>query len=171
MVFGRGTDQLEFLIQKANIPGISISDTPQPTTFGTTIPVPTMGVAFEPLTVEFIVDENLENWKTLYSWIRNLSNIDTDDQYNLSSYQSWHKVASLFVYDSTAKFNAGTDCTGVTLRIDFNYIIPTSLSGIIFQSDSTDVIIQKATCKFKYSYYDLNPDATAIIEGGNQIVT
>jgi uncharacterized ubiquitin-like protein YukD len=40
-----------------------------PTILGTTIPVPTMTIQFEQLNVEFLVDSNLANWKSIYSWI------------------------------------------------------------------------------------------------------
>jgi hypothetical protein len=160
LVFGRGTDQMELMVQRANIPGIRVSDQPQPTTLGTTIPVPSLAVAFEPLNVEFIVDSNLSNWKSLYSWIRNISNIADDDSYNLV-YSDWHYQASLLIYDPLSKIStqAQTGCNNVLLSVNFKHIIPVALSGINFQSDSADLLIQKATCSFKYSHYELDPDA------------
>ena len=55
--FGRGTRQLELMIQKCNLPGLIIPDQAQPTIFGTTIPIPSMAIQFETLNVEFIVDK------------------------------------------------------------------------------------------------------------------
>ena len=158
MVFGRGTSAMEFMIQKANLPGISLPDVPQPTIFGTTIPVPTTAIVHEPLAIEFIVDADLANWKTLYSWMRNMSNIADSTSYNLE-YQDWHYQASLFVYDPTTKFDISGGCNLINLEVRFWNIIPVALSGINFQADSVDLIVQKATCKFKYSYYTFIPDA------------
>lgn len=148
--FGRGTTQFELNCQKANLPGCTVPDTKQPTIFGTTVPVPTMQFNYETLNVEFIVDSNLTNWKSLYSWMRNIANIDTDNTYNLD-YQDWHHEATLTLYDPVAS------CP--TLTVTFRYIVPTNLSGLVFQADSSDAIIQKATCRFTFSYYELNPDA------------
>jgi hypothetical protein len=53
----------------------------------------------------------------------------------------------LFLYDPA------TNCE--ILRAKFNYIIPIKLNGLNFQADSSDAIIQKTTCTFKYSYFDL----------------
>lgn len=153
LIFGRGTKQMELLCQRVNLPGISVPDQAQPTTLGVNIPVPTVAATFEPLTVEFIVDSDMENWKSIYSWIRNITNIQNDTDFNLE-YQDWHHSANLFVYSST------TNCE--ILRATFHYIIPSSLGGLVFQSDSSDALIQKATCRFKYSYFDLwigNEDA------------
>jgi hypothetical protein len=150
LVFGRGTQQFELNCQKANLPGCTIPDTNQPTIFGTTIPVPTMQFNYETLNVEFIVDSELENWKSLYSWMRNMANISTDDTNNLA-YQDWHHEATLSLFDPA------TGCS--SLVVTFRYIVPTNLSGLIFQADSADAIVQKATCRFKFSYYELTPDA------------
>lgn len=131
------------------MPGCSIADHPQPTILGTTVPVPTLQFMYEPLNVEFIVDSELENWKSIYSWMRNMSNIADDIGYNLP-YQQWHHQAVLTIYNPTNTCNY--------TQISFKYIIPTNLSGINFQSDSADAIIQKATCRFKFSYYEILPD-------------
>jgi hypothetical protein len=156
LVFGRGTKQFELNCQRVNLPGCTVPDTAQPTIFGTTVPVPTMQFNYETLNVEFIVDSRLENWKSLYSWMRNLANIENDDQNNIK-YQDWHRSANLLIYDPTST------CTNLT--VTFKYIVPTNLSGVIFQSDSADAILQKATCKFKFSYYTLDPDAPGNLTG------
>lgn len=158
LFFGRGTRQFELNCQKANLPGCTVPDVNQPTTLGTTIPVPTMQFNYETLNVEFIVDSNLENWKSIYSWMRNLANIENDTQNNLD-YQDWHYQATLSIYDPS------TQCP--FLNVQFYYIVPTKLSGLIFQVDSADAIIQKATCQFKYSYYEFCPDAPADLSGTN----
>lgn len=158
LFFGRGTSQFELNCQKANLPGCTVPDVNQPTIFGTTVPVPTMQFNYETLNVEFIVDSNLENWKSLYSWMRNLANIENDTENNLD-YQNWHYQATLSIYDPA------TQCPKLNVR--FYYIVPTKLSGLIFQVDSADAIIQKATCQFKYSYYDFCPDASEDLYGQN----
>lgn len=151
----RGTKILELLIQKTNLPGISISDQPQPTIFGTTIPVPTLGIQFEPLSVEFLVDKNLNNWKSIYSWMRNISNIENDVDHNLE-YQKWHYNAALQIFDNSPE---SYKCDIPLLTVEFGNLIPVKLSGLIFQSDNSDTVQLRASCTFKYSFYNLNPDA------------
>jgi len=166
LVFGRGTSQMELMCQRANIPGIRLNEQAQPTVLGTTIPVPTLGISFEPLSIEFLIDSNLTNWKSLYSWIRNLSNI-ADDSTNNIPYQEWHYKATLFVYDTNYKFpnpsNLTTKCSDIVFTVNFKHIVPVSLSGINFQADSADLLPQKATCSFKYSHYEFTPDAPSTL--------
>ncbi len=146
LIFGRGTKQMELMCQRANLPGIAVPDQNQPTVLGVNIPVPTMSANFELLNVEFIVDSDLTNWKNLYSWIRNITNIQNDIDHNLM-YQDWHHSANLYLFDPS------NNCS--ILQTTFHYIIPVKLNGLVFQADSSDAVIQKATCSFKYSYYDM----------------
>jgi hypothetical protein len=146
LIFGRGTNQMELMCQKVNLPGIAIPDQPQPTRLSTQIPIPTMVTNFELLSVEFVVDSELSNWLSLYSWIRNFSNIENDVEHSLQ-YQDWHHQANLYIFDSATRCEI--------LHATFHYIIPIKLSGMNFQADSADVLLQKATCSFKYSFYNL----------------
>ena len=145
------------MCQRVNLPGISIGEAQQPTTLGVTVPYATLAASFEPLKVEFIVDYNLENWKSLYSWIRNITNIQNDTDHNLN-YKQWHIDADLYIFDPLT-------CSTSTLQVKFKHIIPVNLSGINFQSDNQDVNIVKATAMFKYSYYTLSPDADSNLLG------
>ena len=117
LTFSRGTSQFELMCQRVTLPGLSIGETKQPTTLGTTIPIPTLAANFEPLKVDFIVDNDLTNWKSIYSWMRNISNIDN--------------------------------------------VIPTSLGGLAFQTDNSDVNLVKCNASFAYSYYTMIPDANS----------
>ena len=151
----RGTSRLELMVQSANLPGITIPDQAQPTIFGTTIPVPSMTAQFEPLFVEFLVDQDLENWKSIYSWMRNVTNIRDAQEYPLA-YQNWHYTASLIIPNGVYKYNCPPT---PALTITFANIVPVKLSGLPFKADVNDAIPLKATCTFKYSYYTMSPDA------------
>jgi hypothetical protein len=157
LTFSRGTSQFELMCQRANLPGLSIGETKQPTTLGTTIPVPTLSATFEPLRVEFIVDNDLTNWKSIYSWMRNITNISEDDTHNLI-YQNWHIKGTLDLLDPL-------DCNTVVLTFTFHNVIPVSLGGINFQTDNSDVNLVKTTAAFAYSYYTMSPDAESNLYG------
>lgn len=156
--FGRGTKSFELLCQKANIPGCVIPNQPQPTIYGTTIPVPTMQFQYETLNTEFIIDSTLENWLSMYSWMRNLANIADDTTDNLP-YQDWHHQAVLTIYSPV------TNCP--VQQVTFRYIVPQSLGGINFQTDLLDATPLRATCVFKFSYMELSPDAPSNLKNSN----
>ena len=147
------TEILELMVQKVNLPGLTVPDVPQPTTLGITIPVPTLAVQYESLNVEFLVDGQLENWKSLYSWMRNLANIENDTGYNLDTYQQWHGSASLILPQPI-----DCDTPSPNLTVSFSNLVPTRLTGLIFQADVTDAPILKASCSFRFSHYTISPD-------------
>jgi hypothetical protein len=157
-VIDRGTDKLELMIQKANLPGLSVPEQPQPTIFGTTIPVPTTSVQFEQLTVEFLVDSDLSNWKSIYSWIRDITNIQDAESYNLA-YKYWHHTASLILHPTL-----NCDTPNPVLTVKFLNIVPVRLTGLVFQADVADAPVLKSTCIFKYSHYELSPDAPSALK-------
>lgn len=159
----RGTTVLELMVTKANLPGITIPDQAQPTIFGTTIPVPTMSVQYEPLYVEFLVDSNLTNWKSIYSWMQNMTNIQDSTSNNLP-YGDWHYTATLILPSTTYKYNG---CVDPVLTVGFQNFIPVKLTGIIFNSESNDSQQIKSACTFKYSYYTLNPPAPENLYNSN----
>ena len=62
---------VNYFCQSANIPGISIGqiDLPTPTSTGY---LAGDEVAFEELTISFVIDENMKNWLSIYDWIISL---------------------------------------------------------------------------------------------------
>ena len=59
---------VEFFIQTANIPGITLGDTSLDTPLKD-IPMPGDKVTYQSLDVSFLVDENLNNYKEIHDWM------------------------------------------------------------------------------------------------------
>ena len=59
---------VEFFCQSANIPGISIGTATMPTGLKD-IPIPGEKVSYQDLSISFLVDENLNNYKEIHDWI------------------------------------------------------------------------------------------------------
>ena len=64
--------KVEYFCTQVNLPGVSISDNyTQPTPFRD-IPLPGEKLRYEPLSMTFLVDENLENYQEIHGWLRGL---------------------------------------------------------------------------------------------------
>ena len=71
--------QFELLVKKlpntkyfatgVNIPSVSVAESLQTTRLGANVKVPGDKITFGELSVSFIVDENMENWTELYTWM------------------------------------------------------------------------------------------------------
>ena len=62
---------VEFFVQSANLPGISLGNATQVTPLYD-IPIPGDKISYSPLDLSFIVDENLNNYKEIHDWILGL---------------------------------------------------------------------------------------------------
>ena len=63
--------QVEFFCQSANIPGISLGSGTQPTSL-VDVPIPGDKITYQDLSITFIVDENLNNYKEIHDWLLGL---------------------------------------------------------------------------------------------------
>ena len=71
---------VEFFVQSANIPGISLGSAQQNTPL-IDVPLPGDKVTFSSLDMSFLVDENLNNFKEIHDWILGLGFPDNHTQF------------------------------------------------------------------------------------------
>ena len=140
----RRLPKVNYFMQKVSLPDFaSGGPIEQPTRF---VPVkhPSKNVSFDNLSIEFIVDENLENWRELYDWMRTIYLVD--DYKNFESETSTH-----FTEGSIMLLNSAMN---VNKEIRFHNLLPISLSGIDFDSTDTDLSPRIATATFAFDFYE-----------------
>ena len=140
----RRLPKVNYFMQKVSLPDFaSGGPIEQPTRF---VPVkhPSKNVSFDNLTIEFLVDENLENWRELYDWMRTIYLVD--DYKNFESETSTH-----FTEGSILLLNSAMN---VNKEIRFHNLLPISLSGIDFDSTDTDLSPRIATATFAFDFYE-----------------
>jgi len=71
--------EVNYFVQSASLPGISISAIDVPTPLKA-ISIAGDEVAFEELSIKFIIDENMKNWLAIYDWIIGLGFHTQEDQ-------------------------------------------------------------------------------------------
>ena len=149
-----------FFNVSCNLPGVSMTPTIQTTaTLGRDIPIHGSKVDFEEFSVNFIVDEYLENYRELHAWLMALGfpqdkkedrtgwintvsrNPDTD----ATKSQKLYSDATLFILSN--KNNPIT-------KVHFYDMFPLSLSGLEYSQTATDVEYMTATASFAYMLYE-----------------
>jgi len=85
--------QFELLVKKlpntkyfatgVNIPSVNIGETLQPTRLGANIKLPGDKVNYGEMTITFIVDENMENWTEMFSWMEGITASTDTEKYRL----------------------------------------------------------------------------------------
>ena len=61
--------KVEYFCTAVNVPGISLGGTMSQATRFKDLPIPGDKLTYEPLTMTFLVDENLENFQEIHGWL------------------------------------------------------------------------------------------------------
>jgi len=148
--------KVDFFCNTAKIPELTLATTTQ-YSYLKDIDVPGEKLTYGDLTIQFLVDENMENYKTVYDWLVGLGFPETTKQYDdLIKNQD----------DITQPDDPNRAFADGTLRIlnsNFNEVakvkfldmFPVSLSSLDFDATSTDVNYFTAQATFKYTVYQL----------------
>lgn len=93
-------------------------------------------VIFDPLSVRFIIDENMDNYSKLFDWM-----VET---VNVNSQSAMKKDLSLLIYNNSNNLNK---------TIQFIGAFPTSLSPVEFSSTNSDTQFLFSDVEFSIDYY------------------
>ena len=163
--------EVEFTCQTANIPGISLGGAIQPTPL-VDIPIPGDKISFQSLDINFLVDENLNNYKEIHDWLLGIGFPQNHTQFqNLQATGQDRfpgSTRSTTVVDSSTpqplkEGGIYSDATLTVLNskniakteIRFQNVYPTSLGGLSYDVKLTDVDYLQASVSFSYMYYEI----------------
>ena len=163
--------EVEFTCQTANIPGVTLGEGVMPTPLKD-IPIPGDKLSFGSLDINFLVDENLNNYKEIHDWLLGIGFPQNHTQFqNLQASGSDRFPGST---RSTAVTGTSTpqplkeggiysDATLTVLNskniakteIRFQNVYPTSLGSLSYDVKLTDVDYLQAAVSFNYMYYEI----------------
>ena len=134
---------VDFFCQSVNFPDISMPITPVATGLRSVPLIPGGGVEYGDLIVSFIIDEDLENYNSINSWIK---------KFGLSESRLVPGESDLY---SSGRLFIMTSHNNTNHVIEFTNLFPISLSGIPFDATVGDVEYLLADVTFKYERYDI----------------
>lgn len=139
-----------FFSTSVQIPGVSVNAIPFPTPF-TDLKIHGDKMIFQPLIVNFQVNEDLSNWYELFKWIVSYAHPTEFGEYKDSVslqqlYNSKRSQATLLIKNN--KYNASKEFV-------FEDLIPIDLSEIFLDTQQSDVEKVSATATFEYTNYYL----------------
>ena len=164
--------KVEFFITAANVPGINLGETIFPTPLKQ-IPMQGDEVTFENLSISFLVDENLENYKELHDWLIGIgfpqsrqqfkdfrsttSNRPGATQGNSQDIGDVKPATAVSPMFSDATLTILSNKNNPVVEVRFEELSPLSLGGLNFDQEATDVQYLKSTADFNYKYYQIVP--------------
>ncbi len=164
--------KVEFFTIGCNLPGINMGDAVFPTPFKD---IPVMGdrLTYENLTINFIVDEHLENYRSLHEWMvaigfpkdrkqfsdfrSNTSNTPEPPPISTSQDFADTKIStSVSALFSDANLVVLSNKNNAIVEVLFRNLYPVSLQGLQYAQDATDVQYLTATADFSYQIYEFS---------------
>ena len=164
--------KVEFFVQTANIPGISLGTATAVTPLYD-YPIPGDKINFQTLDISFLVDENLNNYKELHDWISGLGFPSNHQQFadlqatgadrfpgsTASSVATGSKrtpapLAEGGIY-SDATLTVLNSKNIAKTEIRFKNVYPTSLGSLSYDIKASDVDYLQVQASFNYLHYDI----------------
>ena len=103
---------VEYYVQSVNIPGLTFSEVSQGAGVGLDAYFPGDKIEFGKLTVKFLVDEDLENFKEVYQWMNSI--VPIKDPADFGAYVGTTKTATGTMSGIDNDMNQYSDITLVT---------------------------------------------------------
>ena len=155
------TPKVDFLCQSANIPQISMGTAIQPT-YLKDIPVPGDKVLYDDLRVRFLVDEQMENYLSIYNWMTGLGYPENAGQFRQLKKDDLRTDASVSD-DADPRYFEFSDATLQILSsnykpsvlVNFKDAFPTTLSTLDFDVSTRDYAYFTAEVSFKYTIFTI----------------
>ena len=164
--------KVEFFVTTANVPGVSLGTTTQPTPLKD-VPIPGDKLDYDTLNLQFLVDENLENYREIHGWLTGVGFPKNYEQFQIlqgagtdrfPSTQNVGTSKELGEIKKATQDDGGlysdatlvilTSKNNANLEVRFRNIYPTSLSGLDYNQQATDIDYLTATVTFEYAIYE-----------------
>jgi len=145
--------ELSYFCQEASIPGITLGSPDFATPFSNKAIAGEM-LTFDQLTVQFLVDQEMANYKGIWNWMIGLGFPEDYQQYIDFQNTNTTPLLSEMSKNYSGGFLQVLNANNASVQtIEFIDLFPISLNALTFQSTSQDVqyIVGQAT--FKYDYY------------------
>ena len=148
-----------YFSNQANIPSIDVGISNQ-ATYLRDIPIPGDKMEFEDFAFQFMVDENLENYREIQHWMRSIAYPES-----LSEIYNWQinqvtenpigsrDLERLLVSDGSLVILTSNSTNN--FQIKFKDLWPYSLSTLNFDATESDYNYMSATVRFKYTMYNI----------------
>ena len=145
--------KVDFFSNSARIPELNLELTSQPS-YLKTIDVPGERITYGDLTLRFLVDENMENYISVYTWLKGLGFPESTKEFkDLTTDRDGIRDPKEAFCDGTLRI-LNSNYREVA-QVKFKDLFPTSLTSLDFDATNTDVQYFTAEASFKYTIYNL----------------
>ena len=147
---------VSFFCQRVLIPSMTLASIERPTPFINT-PIPGEIMQFSELSVQFLIDDKMENYKAIYNWMVALGYPEDHNQYkNFINSQNATVYSELARNYSDATVGILDAQNNPTNAFKFYDLFPIALDPVQFESTAMDVNYVIGSATFKYTYFTID---------------
>lgn len=147
---------VSFFCQRVMIPSITLASIERPTPFVNT-PIPGEIMTFSELSLQFLIDDQMKNYKAIYNWLIGLGFPQDHKQYqNLVNSSNSTVYSELTRNYSDATVTVLDSQNNATNSFKFYDLFPISLDPVQFESTAMDVNYVIGSATFKYTYFTID---------------
>ena len=145
--------KVDFFSNSARIPELSLELARQ-SSYLKNIDVPGERLSYGDFTLRFLVDENMENYQSIYDWLTGLGFPETTKEFAeiIKDKDGQRDPKEAFCDGTLRILNSNFREVG---KVKFNDLFPISLTSLEFDATNTDVQFFTAEATFKYTLYKL----------------
>ena len=145
--------KVDFFSNSARIPELNLELARQ-ASYLKNIDIPGERLTYGDFTLRFLVDENMENYISIYKWLKGLGFPETTQEFrDLTTDQDGIRDPKEAFCDGTLRI-LNSNYREVA-KVKFKDLFPTSLTSLDFDATNTDVQFFTAEATFKYTIYNL----------------
>ena len=150
--------KVDFFSNSARIPELNLELTRQPS-YLKNIDVPGERLTYGDLTLRFLVDENMENYISVYTWLKGLGFPESTKEFkDITTDKDGQRDSKEAFCDGTLRI-LNSNYREVA-KVKFIDLFPTSLTSLEFDATNTDIQFFTAEATFKYTIYNLESSIT-----------
>ena len=145
--------KVDFFSNSARIPELNLELTTQ-ASYLKNIDIPGERLTYGDFTLRFLVDENMENYQSIYDWLTGLGFPETTKEFAeiIKDKDGQRDPKEAFCDGTLRILNSNYREVG---KVKFNDLFPISLTSLEFDATNTDVQYFTAEATFKYTLYKL----------------
>lgn len=148
---------VSFFCQRVMIPSITLASIDRPTPFVNT-PIPGEIMQFSELSLQFLIDEKMENYKAIFNWMVALGYPEDNKQYTnfVNSNDNslvWSELSKNYSDATITVLDAKNVATN---SFKFYDLFPIALDPVQFEATAMDVNYVIGSATFKYTYFTID---------------
>ncbi len=145
---------IDFFVTTLTMPGFNVGEIPV-RSLNKLIPVPSNSLDKDPLTVQFIIDEDMRNWLELYDWMMGMTYPESFQQSkNWVNDRKQKELSDKSIYYSDLQITILKNSMMPNLKFTFHNAFPTTLDGFdLTIAGSDEPLVASST--FTYSHVSI----------------